>query len=132
MLEGSLSTSQLLDDYVNGRSDDPRELVVSSVWDNQEMFTFLEWLRAHIASVPAEQRVRVFGLDAYILIMEDTKAPGRAAEAVVAYLQQVDPDYQPPHLDTIRRVFAGSQSRPPSTSGGEGTSSTSARWTQRR
>lgn len=105
LLEASLTTSRQLDAYVNGG---PRtDIALSSVWDNEETTRFLDWLRAHNASVPETRRVRIFGLDLHILIMEDINQPGASAEAVIEYLSAVDPDYEMPHLKTVRQIFAG-------------------------
>jgi erythromycin esterase len=107
LLEGSLATARQLDGYVNGSIADRSALVLSSLWDNEETMSFLDWIRGHNASAPPERRVHIFGLDTNILIMENTNAPGATVENVIAYLEQVDPGWAPPVLDVARRVFAG-------------------------
>jgi erythromycin esterase-like protein len=54
------------------------------MWRNCEMRSFVEWLRDYNAARPATRRVGVYGLDLYSLY--------RSADAVVRYLQSVDPD----------------------------------------
>ncbi|ADD43339.1 erythromycin esterase family protein [Stackebrandtia nassauensis] len=107
LLEGSLATARHLDDYVQGRRDDLSDVAVSSLWENAETVSFMDWLREHNAALPPHHRVRIFGLDNYFLIMEDVTAPGTGFEAVLEYLRRVDPDDTPPHLDVVRQVFSG-------------------------
>jgi erythromycin esterase len=107
LLEGSLATARQLDEYVHGRIPDRSALVLSSLWDNEETMSFLDWLRGHNASVPPERRAHIFGLDTNVLIMENTAAPGTTVEDVIAYVEQVDPGWAPVVLDVARRVFAG-------------------------
>jgi erythromycin esterase-like protein len=53
------------------------------MWRNREMHDFILWLRNHNASLPPEERVGVYGLDLYSMY--------RSADAVIRYLEQVDP-----------------------------------------
>src|SRR5436190_12145876 len=53
------------------------------MWRNRDVVTFLEWLRVHNASLDAAARVGFYGLDLYSL--------HTSIEAVLAYLQKVDP-----------------------------------------
>ncbi len=54
------------------------------MWRNAEVLDFVGWLRAHNERLaPARRRVSFYGLDLYSL--------GASMEAVVAYLQEVDP-----------------------------------------
>jgi erythromycin esterase-like protein len=53
------------------------------MWRNTDVRDLVEWLRTHNASVPAERRVSMYGLDVYSLYP--------SADAVVEYLQAVDP-----------------------------------------
>jgi erythromycin esterase len=101
LFEGSLSTSRVLDEYINGAN---AELVLSVLWDNAATRRFLAWLREH--NNGAEQPVRALGLDTHILIMDDVHRPGAAFESVVEFLRSVDPEYALPHLEAVRRVFA--------------------------
>jgi erythromycin esterase len=107
LLEASLSSARYLDDFVNGGSRDIAELALSAVWSTKETASFLRWLRGYNAALAPAQRVHVFGLDAHILIMDDSRAPGTAAEEVIAYLGRVDPEFSLPHLDSVRAIFAG-------------------------
>ena len=54
------------------------------MWANREVVEFAEWLRLHNDAQPRERRVGFFGLDVYSL--------WDSMEAVLAYLQGVDPD----------------------------------------
>lgn len=54
------------------------------MWRNHEVRDFIDWLRQYNASQPLEQHVGFHGLDLYSL--------HRSAEAVVAYLEKVDPE----------------------------------------
>lgn len=78
--------------YVRSESDDPDGLTAladfgrfpSWMWRNREVLDFVEWLRAHNADRPEDQRAGFYGLDLYSL---------RASmAAVVDYLDRVDPD----------------------------------------
>jgi erythromycin esterase-like protein len=53
------------------------------MWRNREVLDFVTWLRQHNADLPAERRVRFYGLDLYSL--------AASMEAVVGYLDGVDP-----------------------------------------
>jgi erythromycin esterase-like protein len=52
------------------------------MWRNRDVVSFIEWLRMHNASQPAQSRVGFYGLDLYSL--------HASIEAVLAYLQKVD------------------------------------------
>ena len=54
------------------------------MWRNQEVLGFLDWLRHHNESLPAERRTAFRGLDVYSL--------GASIEAVLAYLDKIDPN----------------------------------------
>src|SRR3954471_19427866 len=54
------------------------------MWRNEEVLGFLDWLRHHNESLPAERRTAFRGLDVYSL--------GASIEAVLAYLDTVDPN----------------------------------------
>jgi erythromycin esterase-like protein len=53
------------------------------MWRNAEVVAFLRWLRAHNAGRPEDRRTGFYGLDLYSL--------HRSIEAVLAYLDKVDP-----------------------------------------
>jgi erythromycin esterase-like protein len=53
------------------------------MWRNRDVVEFVQWLRAHNESRPAESRVGFYGLDLYSL--------HASIEAVLKYLQKVDP-----------------------------------------
>jgi erythromycin esterase-like protein len=54
------------------------------MWRNRDVLRFAEWLRRHNDSHRPEQRVGFYGLDLYSLF--------RSMEAVIGFLQQVDPE----------------------------------------
>src|SRR5437667_4492403 len=54
------------------------------MWRNEEVVSFLTWLRDHNASRAPDARVGFYGLDLYSL--------HASIDAVLAYLQKVDPD----------------------------------------
>ncbi|WP_298291016.1 erythromycin esterase family protein [Thiomonas sp.] len=54
------------------------------MWRNREVLDFISWLRVDNAGRPAAQRVGFYGLDLYSLY--------RSADAVIHYLQQIDPE----------------------------------------
>jgi erythromycin esterase-like protein len=54
------------------------------MWRNVEVHDFVEWLRAHNEALPAPERTQFSGLDIYSL--------GASIAAVLAYLDQVDPE----------------------------------------
>ena len=90
-----------LDHYVRGSDDDALDEAFADVqrfptwmWRNQDVRAFVAWLRAHNASRPLTARVGFYGLDLYSLY--------RSAEAVIAYLEDVDPD----QAAVARRVYA--------------------------
>jgi erythromycin esterase-like protein len=53
------------------------------MWRNEEVRSFIEWLRAHNESLPPERRASFRGLDVYSL--------GASIEAVLDYLDRTDP-----------------------------------------
>ena len=64
------------------------------MWRNGDVRRFIDWLRSHNDARSADARVGFFGLDLYSLY--------RSAEAVVAYLEGIDPD----QAAIARRVYA--------------------------
>jgi erythromycin esterase-like protein len=57
----------------------------SWMWRNEEVVNFIEWLRAHNASLPrSEPKTGFYGLDLYSL--------RSSMESVLRYLERVDPD----------------------------------------
>ena len=54
------------------------------MWRNEEVLAFIDWLRLHNESLPAERRTAFRGLDVYSL--------GASIEAVLRYLDEVDPN----------------------------------------
>jgi erythromycin esterase-like protein len=64
------------------------------MWRNRDVLEFVEWLREHNATSPRQRRVGFYGLDLYSLY--------GSAEAVIRYLDQVDP----PAAERARRRYA--------------------------
>jgi erythromycin esterase-like protein len=54
------------------------------MWRNRDVVDFVQWLRSHNGSRPAASRIGFYGLDLYSL--------HASIEAVLTYLQKVDPD----------------------------------------
>jgi erythromycin esterase len=53
------------------------------MWANKEIINLIEWLRKYNSSIPPNRRVGFYGLDVYSL--------WESMEAVISYLQKVDP-----------------------------------------
>ena len=92
LLEADWPDAARVNRFVTGRSDDADARAAladfrrfpSWMWRNQDVADFVAWLRIHNDRLPVEQRVGFYGLDLYSL---------RASmEAVIAYLDDVDPD----------------------------------------
>ncbi|MBN8831814.1 MAG: erythromycin esterase family protein [Sphingomonadales bacterium] len=78
-----------IDDYVRHQAPRPRRgdafvRFPTWMWRNAEVLEFADWLRRHNADLPDSQRVSFSGLDVYSL--------GESIHAVLAYLDQMDPD----------------------------------------
>lgn len=89
-VEGDWPDAWRVNRYVQGDSDDTAETSLSDfqrfpewMWRNHEVRDFVGWLRAHNAALSAASHVGFYGLDMYSLY--------RSADAVIAYLDQVDP-----------------------------------------
>ncbi|MFP4002845.1 MAG: protein-L-isoaspartate(D-aspartate) O-methyltransferase [Alphaproteobacteria bacterium] len=87
-LEADWPDAARIDRYVRHREPAPWEQAAFTrfptwMWRNEETAEFIEWLRAVNAERPPEQRVSVHGLDLYAL--------AASIEAVIAYLERVDP-----------------------------------------
>lgn len=65
------------------------------MWRNQDVRQFIAWLRAYNQGRPASSRVGFFGMDLYSLY--------RSADAVVEYLEKVDPA----QAEVARHLYAG-------------------------
>jgi erythromycin esterase-like protein len=91
-VEGDWPDADRVSRYVQGdsRDGDAEEALrgfrrfPTWMWRNAEVLDFIGWLRAHNEQLhPSHERVGFYGLDLYSL--------GASMEAVVAYLQDVDP-----------------------------------------
>ncbi|CAN5195117.1 hypothetical protein BH11PSE14_BH11PSE14_13910 [soil metagenome] len=65
------------------------------MWRNQDVRSFIQWLHAYNMRTPAPSRVGFYGMDLYSLY--------RSAEAVIDYLEEMDPD----QAAVARRLYAG-------------------------
>lgn len=63
------------------------------MWANEEIVGLAEWLRRHNDGLPGEERVGFYGLDVYSL--------WESMEAVISYLERVDPD----SVETAKRAY---------------------------
>jgi erythromycin esterase len=64
------------------------------MWANWEIAALAEWLKQHNASLPANKRVGLYGLDVYSL--------WESMESIMQYLQRVDPGA----LEVAREAFS--------------------------
>lgn len=76
--------------FVQGEGNDDAESALDDferfpawMWRNREFLAFIRWLRQHNLSIDSNRRAGIFGLDLYSLY--------RSADAVVQYLDRVDP-----------------------------------------
>lgn len=90
-----------LNRYVRGQCDDGLDDAFGDfqrfptwMWRNSDARTFIGWLHAHNAARPALARTGFYGLDLYSLY--------RSAEAVIRYLEGVDPE----QAANARRLYA--------------------------
>jgi len=91
-VEGDWPDAYRVNRYVLGQSSDADaehalrgfQRFPTWMWRNRVVLEFVEWLRRHNDRLPADERVRLYGLDLYSL---DT-----SMSAVVEYLDRVDPD----------------------------------------
>jgi erythromycin esterase-like protein len=65
------------------------------MWRNQDVRAFIQWLHGNNAKNPEQSRVGFYGLDLYSLY--------RSADAVIDYLESVDPD----QATIARRLYVG-------------------------
>lgn len=91
IVETDWPDAQRLDRYVRGDSDDALEQAFSDfqrfprwMWRNDEVRDFIVWLERHNAEREPARHVGFHGLDIYSL--------HRSAEAVIEYLEGVDPE----------------------------------------
>ncbi|KAL4911338.1 hypothetical protein BDW74DRAFT_7633 [Aspergillus multicolor] len=69
---------------LEGQDDDEVfERFPTWMWRNKEMQDLVEWIRDHNASLPAEQKVGIYGMDLYSL--------GTSMKAIISYLDHIDP-----------------------------------------
>ncbi len=91
VVEGDWPDVLALNDVVQGRSPATLdeafavfERFPAWLWRNRPVHDFIAWLRTHNQDRPAGERAGFYGMDLYSLY--------RSADAVVAYLEGVDPD----------------------------------------
>jgi erythromycin esterase-like protein len=90
-VEGDWPDAWRVNRYVHGQGDDDAEGALSDferfplwMWRNREVLEFISWLRTYNADLTLERRAGFYGLDLYSLY--------RSADAVIHYLDSVDPD----------------------------------------
>lgn len=91
-----------LNRYVRGTSDDTIDEAFADfqrfptwMWRNLDVRGFIEWLRGHNAALDPGAQVGFYGIDLYSLY--------RSADAVIEYLQGVDPE----QAMAARRLYVG-------------------------
>lgn len=101
IVEGDWPDVLRLNRYVTGRSGDSLDEAFAGfqrfpawMWRNRDVREFIHWLRGHNAALPGHARVGFYGMDLYSLY--------RSADAVVAYLETVDPE----QAQRARRLYA--------------------------
>lgn len=100
-IEGDWPDVYRLNEYVHGASTDTLDQAFEDfqrfplwMWRNRDMHAFVQWLREHNAGIPPLNQVGLYGLDLYSLY--------RSAQAVVQYLETVDPE----QAARARRLYA--------------------------
>jgi erythromycin esterase-like protein len=100
-VEGDWPDSHRVDRYLRGELDGSAEDALGDyrrfpawMWANRDVLDFVRWARAWNADRPGRARVGFHGLDLYSLY--------RSAEAVIAWLDTVDPDQG----DAARALYA--------------------------
>lgn len=100
-IEGDWPDTQHLNRYVrDGETASPQAAFdqflrfPTWMWRNRVVRDFVEWLHAHNAVLPASARIGIHGLDLYSL--------HRSAEAVIAYLERIDPG----QAEAAKRLYA--------------------------
>jgi erythromycin esterase-like protein len=92
-VEGDWPDAYRVNRFVRAQSDDPGAIEALAdfrrfpawMWRNADVLDFVGWLRGHNDALPAgAPRVGFYGLDLYSLYS--------SMEAVIAYLERVDPD----------------------------------------
>ena len=88
-IEGDWPDAARIDHYVRHREYAPSEWTAFArfpvwMWRNNEVRSFVDWLRAHNAGVTPEKRVAFHGLDLYSLYA--------SIRFVLEYLDEVDPE----------------------------------------
>jgi len=100
-VEGDCPDSWRVSRYVQGQGGDDAEGALADfrrfpvwMWRNRQVAELVRWLRGFNTGRPLERRVGFYGLDLYSLY--------RSAEAVIGYLDAVDPD----QAQRARRLYA--------------------------
>lgn len=101
VVEGDWPDVLRLHRYAGGRGDDTLDQAFADfrrfpawMWRNRQVREFVRWLRERNAARPDSSRVGIYGMDLYSLY--------RSADAVVAYLDTVDPE----QAARARRLYA--------------------------
>jgi erythromycin esterase-like protein len=90
-IEGDWPDTWRTNRFVQGEGGDDAESALDDferfpdwMWRNREVLAFIDWLRGHNAGLEPDRRAGIYGLDLYSLY--------RSADAVIRYLEDVDPD----------------------------------------
>ncbi|MGH8372105.1 MAG: erythromycin esterase family protein [Gammaproteobacteria bacterium] len=90
-IEGDWPDTWRVNRFVQGEGEDGPEEALSDfqrfplwMWRNREMLSFITRLHNYNATLPAGQRVGIYGLDLYSMY--------RSADAVIGYLEKIDPE----------------------------------------
>nr|WP_211254840.1 erythromycin esterase family protein [Nevskia soli] len=90
-VEGDWPDAWLVNRFVNGAGSGSAEAALDAfqrfptwMWGNRDVLEFIRWLQQHNAALSVDQRIGFYGLDLYSLYT--------SADAVIRYLEQVDPD----------------------------------------
>lgn len=89
-IEGDWPDALRVNEFVQGSASDDAEAALGDferfpqwMWRNHEVLEFIRWLRIHNQELTVDRRAGFYGLDLYSLY--------RSADAVISYLQKVDP-----------------------------------------
>ncbi len=98
-IEEGLPHAEKINRYLLHGSGDIKELMNRMgawfIWDTEEFFVLVEWLRQHNLGVPVERRVKFAGID--------VTDPLPGIEIVLAYFQLVDSAYSGFLADEVER-----------------------------
>jgi erythromycin esterase-like protein len=91
-IEGDFPDTFRVNRYVNFQSDDESsnqslgdfKRFPAWMWRNEEMVSFVDWMRQHNKDLSSQERANIFGLDVYSL--------HKSIAVVIAQLEKIDPE----------------------------------------